>query len=430
MNVYRKPFLLIFFFTTCTLVGVFAQGMSTKSGEQFVVHIDVNDEDGVFYKDQEVQCFVEIKNTSEKQAELNIEWSIATDDWQPLMLQTLPVQIEGKGILKAYCPWFQYPGAGFFRISARIIDKEDVYPVSMVVGIDPEELKPPMTPPVDMDDFWKKSIAGLKEVQPAFKITPVEREGKTNLFEVEMQSVDGLTVRGWLEVPKKKGNYPALLRVPGYQENLKPLDKYDDMIVFSFNTRDHGESDDSGVRSYDMWVRGMESRERYFYRGIFLDCIRAMDYLESRPDVDMSRIAIWGGSQGGGLSFAVSALDARISLCIADIPYMCDYPRYFAITHWNEVDNWFAEHPDHTWQLMYRTLSYYDTKYMAKNIKCQVIMGIGLQDDVCPPSTSFMTYNLINAKKEYSVYKTEKHSQPASHYESRFLKIRKIFGMD
>ncbi len=210
----------------------------------------------------------------------------------------------------------------------------------------------------------------------------------------------------------------------------KPLDKYDDMIVFSFNTRDHGESDNSGDRSYDMWIRGMESKERYFYRGLFLDCIRALDYLESRTDVDTDRIAIWGGSQGGGLSFAISALDPRIALCIADIPYMCDYTRYFAITHWDEVDDWFAEHPTHTWQLMYHTLSYFDTKYMAHHIKCPVIMGIGLQDDVCPPSTSFMTYNLIDSKKEYSVYKTEKHSQPSSHYESRFLKIRKIFNMD
>ncbi len=225
MNIYRKLFPLIFLFNTQLLVGVFAQGMSTEPGQQFVVRIDANDEDGVFYNDQEVQCFVEIKNTSEKQASLKIEWSIATDDWRPLMKQVLPAQVEGNKTLKAYCPWFQFPGVGFYRFSARIIDEKESYLVSMVIGIDPEELKSRMNPPADMDAFWKKSIEVLKAVQPAYIITPIEREGKTNLFEVEMQSVDGLTVRGWLEVPKKKGKYPALLRVPGYQESLKSVRK-------------------------------------------------------------------------------------------------------------------------------------------------------------------------------------------------------------
>jgi cephalosporin-C deacetylase-like acetyl esterase len=49
-----------------------------------------------------------------------------------------------------------------------------------------------------------------------------------------------------------------------------------------------------------------------------------------------------------------------------------------------------------------------------------VLTGIGLQDDVCPPSTSFMTYNLIESEKQYDIYKFEKHAQPASHYEDRF----------
>jgi cephalosporin-C deacetylase-like acetyl esterase len=301
----------------------------------------------------------------------------------------------------------------------------------MVIGIEPEKLTPPMDPPADFMDFWEQSISMLKDVDPEYTLRRIDREegAKTDLYEVEMKSYGGLTVRGWLEVPRKKGKYAALLRVPGYTENLEPLDKYDDMIIFSFNTRDHGASDNTGPRTYDMWVRGMESKENYFYRGIFLDCIRALDYLESRDDVIMDKLAIWGGSQGGGLSFAIAALDSRVKLCIADIPYMCDYPRYFAITHWNEIDHWFAEDPSHTWQLMNETLSYFDTKYLAKKITCQVIMGIGLQDDTCPPSTSFMTYNLIESRKNFTIYKTEKHSQPDSHYEDRFLRIRTAFGM-
>jgi cephalosporin-C deacetylase len=427
----RVAFLCVIF-STSVLTGLYAADMTSQCGN-LKVRIDTQDEDGVFYGNQEVQCFVEVENTADANEDINLEWNISTDDWRPLMQQTLPVHVKRLGSLKAYCPWFEFPETGFYRVSAKIIsDAKTICHVSMVIGINPEELRPPFNAPSDLFEFWGESIAELEKVKPAYSVKPIEREGKfkTNLYEVEMKSFGGLTVRGWLEIPKKKGNYPALLRVPGYTENLQPLDKYDDMIIFSFNTRDHGESDDTGKRGYDMWVRGMESKEGYYYRGIFLDCIRALDYLESRDDVIMDKLAIWGGSQGGGLSFAIAALDQRVKLCIADIPYMCDYPRYFAITHWNEIDDWFAKDKSHTWELMYHTLDYFDTKYMAHKIKCPVLMGIGLQDDTCPPSTSFMTYNLIESEKEFDIYKTEKHAQPDSHYENRFLRIRQIFEMD
>lgn len=429
--VFRITFLLIAS-NFILLNGVVGQGMSAKT-DGVHISIDAQDDDGVFYGNQEVQCFINIKNIENSEKDIEIEWNIATDDWKPLIRQSLRLKIKGNDQTKAYCPWYDFSETGFFRITAKLTSEgNDIGRVSMVIGIEPEALLSPLNAPKDFMYFWENSIEELSALVPEYKLKPIKREGKkkTNLYEVEMQSFGGLTVRGWLEVPKKKGKYPTLLRVPGYTENLKPLDKYDDMIIFSFNTRDHGESDNSGKRSYDMWVRGMESKEGYYYRGIFLDCIRALDYLESRDDVDMEKLAIWGGSQGGGLSFAIAALDHRVKLCVADIPYMCDYPRYFAITHWDEIDHWFAKDPSHTWELMYNTLSYYDTKYLAKKITCPVLMGIGLQDDTCPPSTSFMTYNLIESDKSYDIYKTEKHSQPVSHYENRFIQIRKIFNME
>ena len=350
---------------------VLGQGLSAKT-ESINISIDTQDDDGVFYGSQEVQCFINIKNIDGSDKDIKIEWSIATDDWKPLMKQSLWLKLNGNSQSKAYCPWFDFPKTGFFRISAIVKIGEDIVQVSMVIGIEPEILKTTLNPPNDFMNFWDKSIEELSTVVPDYKLKPIKRNGetKTDLYEVEMKSFGGLKVRGWLEVPKKKGKYPTLLRVPGYTENLSPLDKYKDMIIFSFNTRDHGESDNTEERGYDMWVRGMESKENYYYRGIIIDCIRALDYLESRDDVDKEKLAIWGGSQGGGLSFAIAALDDRVKLCVADIPYMCDYPRYFAITHWDEIDHWFAKDPSHTWELMYNTLSYFDTKYLAKKIKC------------------------------------------------------------
>lgn len=427
-SVFCAIFVLFFFHS-----GIPAQDSSVEPMPKLTINMDINDDDGVLYQEHSIQTFLEITNNTDDVISLQVEWRIETDDWRPLMQVMIPSKVESNKKIRRYCPWFEFPGPGFYRISGTITSQSgETYRAAKVIGIDPEKISVSLNRQIDFDKFWEVSLKELAAIPPDYKVTPQKREGntQTELYKVEMTSFGGLTVRGWLEVPKKKGKYPALLRVPGYQEHLKPIDKYDDLIVFSFNTRDHGESDDTGKRGYDMWVRGFDDKDNYFYRGLYLDCIRAVDFLMSRKDVDPDRIAIWGGSQGGGLSFATAMLDQRIDLCIADIPFLCDLSRYLAITHWDEVDIWFEEHPEQTWQSILRTLSYFDTKNMANKIKCPVIMSVGLQDDVCPPSTSFATYNLITSPKEYTVYKHSEHWLPERHWEDRFSKLRKIFEMD
>jgi len=418
-------FLLIFFICV-------SNSWSQESALKF--SFDVNDEDGIVYDQNTIQAFLTIENNTEQKVDFTTQWTILSDNWKPLKTITLSHSINPGENLRTYCPLFRFPVPGFYQIQVKVSTSTFQESVNQQrIGISPEKINKPVDKKEDFDSFWNKALDELSKVDPEYKVSPIKREGKrnTNLFKVEMKSYQGTTVRGWLEVPKKKGVYPTLLRVPGYQENMEPIDVADDMIVFSFNTRDHGESDDSeGGRSWDMWVRDLNDKDNYYYKGLFLDCIRALDFLSTREDVDPDRIAIWGGSQGGGLSFSTAALDSRIALCIADIPYMCDYPNYFEITHWKEVDTWFMNNPDATWETVLNTLSYYDTKNFADKISCPVWMGIGLQDDICPPSTSFVTYNRVQSDKNYIVYKNERHRQPEEHYKNRFKQLRQFFKMN
>ena len=54
------------------------------------------------------------------------------------------------------------------------------------------------------------------------------------------------------------------------------------------------------------------------------DSIKAVDYLETRGDVDLSRLAAMGMSMGSTMSWWLSALDPRVSVCI-DINCLTDY---------------------------------------------------------------------------------------------------------
>jgi cephalosporin-C deacetylase-like acetyl esterase len=387
--------------------------------------------DGVI-KDSLLQLAVRIENNTSKTLDLDIEWRIATDNGETVKRMQFPYTVNGDTLLIAYAPLHHFKHCGFYRIETQICSENHTVDLFTNVVMNPENIRSPIRKPDDFEAFWQHNIDALSQLNTTPKITGIERspDAKTNLYEVSLESVDGLTIKGWLEVPKKKGRYAALYRIPGYTENLEPIDMYDDMIVFSLNVRDHGNSDNSGVREYEMWVRGLESEDNFFYKNIYLDCFVGLNYLVSREDVDLERIAVWGGSQGGGLSLVTSAFDKRISLCVADIPFLTDWERYFEISHWYELDQWMANHPGNSWNEILDVFSYFDTKNMAHKIECPVWMGIGLQDDVCPPATSFATYNLINSPKRYNIYPHQFHSQPQSHYDERFKDIRTFFKMD
>ena len=173
-------------------------------------------------------------------------------------------------------------------------------------------------------------------------------------------------------------------------------------------------------------MRGLDAKEAYYYRGAYLDCVRAVDYLCSRDDVDQERIVVWGASQGGGLAFATAALDGRVDLCISDIPWLCDWENYLALAGKNddeEIQAWLNAKESRTTESTLRTLSYFDTMNMADKIQCPTLMGVGLQDSICPPATSFATFNRITAERDYRIYEKSGHGLSAEHYRWIFSEL-------
>ena len=110
----------------------------------------------------------------------------------------------------------------------------------------------------------------------------------------------------------------------------------DDMVAFGLNIRGHGFSQDDinpGFPGY--LLHFLNDKELYIYRGAYMDCIRAVDFLFSREEVDKTRIAVEGGSQGGALSFATAALDnERIAVCVPQVPFLSDFKDYFKVATW------------------------------------------------------------------------------------------------
>jgi pimeloyl-ACP methyl ester carboxylesterase len=200
----------------------------------------------------------------------------------------------------------------------------------------------------------------------------------------------------------------------------------DDQPVIRYVASTRGQGVMKPGNIYGDWMAyRLDSRDDYYFRGAYLDTVRAIDFVCTRPEVDQSRIAVEGGSQGGTLSYICAALDKRVAFCMPTIPGFCDIPTFIELTPWpGGVYRHYLATNDKgvTQEAMYAMLTYYDVKNFADWITCPVYMGVGLQDTICPPRTNFAPYNLLKAEKRFLIYPETGHGVRGSDYHPKAYK--------
>jgi len=326
---------------------------------------------------------------------------------------------------------------GFYKATLSLESKMGNKKHIFNFGYEPEKIVSPADPQPDFDEFWQRAKAELATVDPQFKMIRIDSlcTEKHNVYLVEMRSLGNALIRGWYQVPARPGRYPAVMQVPGYSSTIVPsyVNYGDDIIGFGLNIRGHGNSKDDVNPGFPGYIlTNLEDKEKYIYRGAYMDCVRAIDFLCSRPEVDASRIAVEGASQGGALTFAAAALNNdRIAVCAPQVPFLSDFRDYFQVATW--PGNEFVALVEHekrlTWDQVYNTLSYFDIKNLAHLIRAPMIMGVGLMDEVCPPHINFAAYNLVEAEKKYIVYPQAGHGLPDDFHRAKMDWIRTKLGL-
>jgi len=304
-----------------------------------------------------------------------------------------------------------------------------------IIDLSLEELKryvPPLTKQPDFDEFWRRTIeeSAREPLNAEFMSVPYPVDS-VKVFKVFYRGFKGARVCGWYIVPRGRTLCPALLFLHGYSGNKGQVFDYlgwalQGYAVLAIDVRGQsGESTDPGRYSSGHvtgWMtKGIMSPEEYYYRGAYIDCIRALDLLEAREEVDKSRIGVSGISQGGGLALATVGLDRRPVLAMPDIPYLCHFRRGVEISlsgPYLEIVNYLRVYPGNE-EAAFRTLSYFDPLNMAESVACQVLMSVGLRDPVCPPSTVFAVYNRLKCRKELKVYPFTEHEVIGAHAEEK-----------
>jgi len=304
--------------------------------------------------------------------------------------------------------------AGFLRcVAIAEVDGKE-YRNLATAGFVPGNIQPTVENPADFDAFWDKAKEDLAKIPMDAKMTlmPERCTEKTNVYHVNLQNYRlGSRLYGILCVPKKEGKYPALLQVPGagvraYGGDIATAEKG----VITFQIGIHGVPVDMNPTVYTDLGAGalsgyfnynLDDKDRFYYKRVYLGCVRANDFLTSLPQYDGSNLAVTGGSQGGALSIITTALDSRVKSLGAFYPALSDVTGYLfdragGWPHYFDKANRSAnEKKDKI-----STLSYYDVVNFARRVKVPGYYSWGYNDETCPPTSMYAAYNVISAPKE------------------------------
>lgn len=301
---------------------------------------------------------------------------------------------------------------GFLRVRARVEHDGKKATAMSTVGFDVEQLTPTVILPEDFDEFWNKNLEELKkyELRPEMTLLPERCTKTVDVYHVSYRNIGGSRMYGVLTVPKAEGKYPAIIRLPGAGIGSKSGDvKHSERGVIILELGIHGIPVNLEGSIYDDLTRGvlsayyldnLENRDTYYYKRVFLGCVKAIDFLQSLPQCD-GKIGTLGGSQGGLLSIVTSRLDSRIKATAIYFPAMCDQEGY---TH-GRAGGWphaFKFKGNCTKEKL-TTARYYDAANFARGLKAPVFYAFGYNDITCAPTTTRSTYNVITAPKILSI---------------------------
>jgi len=299
--------------------------------------------------------------------------------------------------------------------------------------------------PADLDAFWNRGLAEMRRINPKTELKRAEFQTSfADCFDLYFTGVGGARVHAKLLKPKKAAKkHPAVLMFHGYSGNAGEWhDKLgyaaEGFTVAALDCRGQGglSEDVGGVVGWTLnghIIRGLDDKpENMLFRQIFLDTAQLAKIVMDMPDVDPRRVGATGGSQGGGLTLACAALEPRIKFVAPVFPFLCDYKRVWEIDlakdAYDELRGYFRRFdPLHKREEeIFTKLGYVDVQHLARRIRGEVMMGVGLMDTVCPPSTQFAAYNKIKARKSLVIYPDYSHEGIPGHTDKIFQFFAKL----
>lgn len=282
--------------------------------------------------------------------------------------------------------------------------------------------------PPDFDAFWRESlkVASQHQAKPRLEAADFKSEA-VECFDLYFSALDGSEIHAKYLRPKGAAKCPVLFQFHGYTGNSGNwVDKLgwagEGFAVAALDCRGQsGRSQDASARLGNTFLghlaRGLSgdsARDHILYQ-LYVDVFLLAQVVKAFPEVDATRMASMGGSQGGGLALVAAALEPGIRRVASQFPFLANFKRCTELACPNspylEIREYFRKHdPEHRREAeIFGKFGYLDVIHLAPRIQGEVLMAITLEDGICPPSSQFAAYNQLRCEKSMALYPTYGH---------------------
>ncbi|MCS5719158.1 acetylxylan esterase [Herbiconiux sp. CPCC 205763] len=297
------------------------------------------------------------------------------------------------------------------------------------------EYRPEVAQPADFDDFWATTLAESRRAGSAPVLTPASTPiTQLRIDDLTFAGFAGEPIKAWVVRPvDTRGPLPTVVEYNGYDGGRgiageKLLWATAGYVHVFMDTRGQGSGWGSGGDTPDphgsgpsvggFMTRGILDPADYYYRRLFTDAVRLLDAVREFDFVDPNRIAVTGGSQGGGITLAVAGLVPGLQGVMPDVPFLSHFRRAVEATPeppFTELVRYLAVHRDAE-ERVFETLSYFDAVNFARRATSPALFSVALMDGIVLPSTVFTAFNhYAGADREIEVYPFNGHEGGQMH---------------
>ncbi|MGI6337053.1 MAG: acetylxylan esterase [Eubacteriales bacterium] len=280
----------------------------------------------------------------------------------------------------------------------------------------------PQTKHADYDAFWDETLALVHKDPLMFTREPYPYPGTfVKVWGITFNGFEGQKVYGWLVVPQtSSGKLPCVVCFHGGHGSRGNPAGYMAYAAAGFAVVTIDPRGQNGVtqdnRAYtsgangEFILRGILDEREHYLRGLYMDCVRAVEFAAAQPEIDPARIVVEGASQGGACAMAAAAFSNIPALALPNVPSFCCFPRRIENRQacLRFVADYLCSCPENTDRVL-ATLSYFDVINLADRVRCPVYASVGLMDTDAPADFFIGAYHYIPGEKQIEVYPFNSH---------------------
>ncbi len=278
--------------------------------------------------------------------------------------------------------------------------------------------------PEDFDHFWKLRMEEADMVPLEYALTPSEIPAFPNcdFWDLCFKGIGEAKLYAKYIKPRSADKIPLVLQFHGYPGSTRSWFEQSSfsgmgcaLLAMECPGQGGPGEDLGGYKGTTVTghiVAGLDGDPKDMYYVRLHQNVRILCRIAKELEgIDLSRVFVNGGSQGGAIGIACAALNSDlINRAAIQYPFLSDFRmvwelgkdeiayeglRYYS--RWfdpdgSHLDRWFGQ------------LGYIDTMNFAHMVRCPVLFATGLEDIVCPPEVQCAVYNRLTCPKKRILY--------------------------